>query len=347
MARVSFNIVTYNGARYLPELFLSLEKQTYQDTSVRIIDNASDDGTMEILRQYPNFTVVRNSRNLGFASAHNQGMRLAIDKWVGEDLGKRYVVIANQDIVLTPNSIAELVRAMDENQTAGSAQGKIMRAFIEHPEDDYLTETVCADIIDSTGILATRGRVFSDRGAGCMDGEKYGQQTEIFGVTGALAIYRASALEAVRFKDEFFDSDFFMYREDIDLAWRLRWAGWTSIYVPTSISYHHRSLAGSEKPGIFERIKNRRGKRPILAMLSTRNRILMIWKNESVVNFLLASPWIFFVGLRQFIYSLFFEPHVLLKSFGCVKLLPRTWRKRRMVFKKKASSSKKIRKWFK
>jgi len=347
MPQVSFNMVTWNGARYLPELFSSLEKQTYKDLVVRIIDNASDDKTMDILNTYLNFTVVRNSRNLGFAPAHNQCVRLAIDKWEGEDLDHCYVVVANQDLILTPNTISELVSFMEGNMKTGSAQGKILRAFIENPGDDYLSETVCADIIDSTGLRATRGRVFSDRGAGDMDKGQYDEVSEIFGPTGSLAIYRASALESIRFKNEFFDHDFFAYKEDVDIAWRLRHAGWSSFYVPTSISYHHRGLFGSERPGVFERMKNRRAKRPILAMLSMRNRVLVLFKNDSIINILFAAPWIFFVELRQFVYSLLFETKILFKSLGYVKLFPKMWKKRRATFSNRKATSKSLRKWFK
>jgi GT2 family glycosyltransferase len=347
MSKVSLNIVTHNGARYLPELFASLDKQTHRDFIVRIIDNASEDETMDITRQYPDFTVVRNSRNLGFSSAHNQGIRLAIDKWSGENLNDCYVVVANQDLILSSNAIATLVDVMSKNEKAGSAQGKILRAFVEHPEDDYLAETVCADIIDSTGIKATRGRIFSDRGSGSMDDGRYDMGGEIFGATGACAIYRASALESIRFENEFFDEDFFMYKEDVDLAWRLRLAGWNSIYVPLAIVYHHRGLAGSEKPGVIERIKNRRSKSKWFARLSTRNRMLAIWKNESLVNFILSFPWIFCVGMRQFLYSLIFEPVLLLKNLSCVSLLPRMLKKRKATFRNKSTSSKQIRRWFK
>ena len=294
MAKVSFNIVTWNGARYLPELFLSLGEQTFSDTIVRVVDNASDDETLSILQNQAQATIIRNVRNLGFASAHNQAMRLAIDKWEGENLDHCYVVVANQDLILTPTCIEHIISAMEADLKAGSAQGKILRAYVEHPEDDYLSQTVCADIFDSTGLRGLRSRRFVDRGAGQMDEGQFDEPGEILGPTGALAVYRASALASIRYEDEFFDADFFAYKEDMDLAWRLRWAGWTSLYVPKAVAYHHRGLFGVERPSVLERIRNRRQKRPILSRLSTRNQWLTVWKNTSLLNALLAFPWIFF-----------------------------------------------------
>ncbi|KKW34718.1 MAG: Glycosyl transferase family protein [Candidatus Uhrbacteria bacterium GW2011_GWC2_53_7] len=155
-SRVSFNLVTWNGARYLPDLFASLENRTLKDMAIRIVDNASDDGTMDLLRHLPNATVIRNARNLGFAAAHNQAIRLSLDKWAGEDLSRCYVIVANQDVVLTPECLERLALSLEADRSAGSAQGKILRAFLEHPEDDYLAQTICADRVDSTGLRPSR-----------------------------------------------------------------------------------------------------------------------------------------------------------------------------------------------
>lgn len=348
--KVSFNVVTWNGARYLPDLLSSLEHQTdkgdLKEISVRIVDNASDDETMDLLHRFPKATIIRNARNLGFAAAHNQAIRFALDKWVNEDLLHCYVVVANQDLVLTPACVQELVSAMETNAEAGSAQGKLLRAFIEHPEDEYLTETVCADRIDSTGLRPLCSHRCVDRGAGELDGGEYDEPGEIFGPTGALAVYRASALESVRFGDEFFDGDFFMYKEDVDLAWRLRRAGWKSLYVPSAVAYHHRGLAGSERPRIIERIRNRRRKRPILSMLSTRNHHLTLLKNLGWFEAVLFSPWIVFVESRQILYSLIFEPFVIRGLIASVRLWPRMLRKRRAIMKSRKISSRELWKWF-
>jgi len=330
----------------LPDLFASLENRTLKDMAIRIVDNASDDGTMDLLRHLPNATVIRNARNLGFAAAHNQAIRLSLDKWAGEDLSRCYVIVANQDVVLTPECLERLALSLEADCSAGSAQGKILRAFLEHPEDDYLAQTICADRVDSTGLRPSRSRRFTDRGAGELDDGQYDEPGEIFGPTGALAVYRASALESVRFEDEFFDGNFFMYREDVDLAWRLRRAGWKSLYVPSAVAYHHRGLAGSERPGIFERISNRRKKRPFLSMLSTRNHHLTLIKNLGVLEAVFWGPWIGFVEGRQMLYALFFEPTVLRGLVSGIRLWPRMLAKRRAAVKASSVGWRERSKWF-
>lgn len=343
---VSFHLVTHNGERYLPDLFASLRNQTWSDFTLRMIDNASDDGTQELMRGMLGATAIHNTRNLGFSPAHNQAMRLAFDKCKEVDPMHAYVIVANQDLVLAPECVAKLVEAMEAYPEAGSAQGKILRAYIEHPNDDYLAETICADRIDSTGLRAHRNRRFTDRGAGEMDEGQYDVAEEIFGATGALAIYRVSALLSVQYEDEVFDRDFFMYKEDVDLAWRLQSAGWTSRYVPESVAYHHRGLFGRERPTIRERIQARREKPRRLSMFSTRNQYLTLLKNETFFGFLFSSPFLLWSEGKQLLYSLMAEPHVIKGLLQGFRLIPRMWKKRRFIKRARVVRPRMVRRWF-
>ena len=137
-----------------------------------------------------------------------------------------------------------------------------------------------------------------------------------------------------------------MYREDVDLAWRMRRAGWSSRYVPESVAYHHRGLAGNERTGFRERIVNRRGKRPVLSMLSTRNQYLMLFKNLGLLEGVLAMPWILFVEGRQVVYSFLFEPHVIKGVLSSVCLWPKMWRKRKANRRSDRVSFWKLNQWF-
>ncbi|KKW44511.1 MAG: Glycosyl transferase family protein [Parcubacteria group bacterium GW2011_GWA2_56_7] len=331
MPKVSFHVVTWNGIRYLPDLFASMEKQTWREMLVRMADNGSDDGTWDVLSSREGVTSIRNARNLGFAVGHNQLIRFALDKWVGEDLAHSYIVVANQDIVLDAGFIEQAVSALEGHPKAGSVQGKLLRAFIEHPEDEYLTETICADVIDSTGLRPTWSLRFVDRGAGELDEGQYDEGEEVFGATGALTVYRAQALVDVRFQDEFFDADFFMYKEDVDLAWRLRKAGWVCLYVPTALAYHHRGLFGKERMTWKERLQTRRFKRPFLALLSTRNQYLMLWKHMGGLLLLWSLPFLLFVETRQLVYTVLFERNLLRGLFAGWRLVPRMLKKRRAI----------------
>src|SRR5439155_16165933 len=135
-----------------------------------------------------------------------------------------YVLVLNPDTVLRPNFIEELIHALDARPDAASASGKLLRM-------DSTT-------IDSTGIVMLRSQRHLDRGADEPDIGQFDKPEDIFGASGAAAMYRRPALEDARIDDEYFDEDFFAYREDADLAWRLRLLGWNSIYVPSAVALH-------------------------------------------------------------------------------------------------------------
>ena len=95
--------------------------------------------------------------------------------------------------------------------------------------DDDLRPT---DVIDTTGIVMTRDGRHFDRGAGETDRGQYGRTEEVFGISGAAVLLRREALERSRVDRQIFDEDFFAFREDADLAWRLRGFGYSARYVP-------------------------------------------------------------------------------------------------------------------
>lgn len=346
-AQVMVTIVSWNGKRYLSELLPSLEAQTYKDIQVLIIDNGSDDGTIEWLRAtYPRIGVVKNARNIGFGPGHNLGIRYALDHWPGEPLEDRFVLVANQDIILTPTYIEEMVAAARAHPEAASFGGKLLRAFGENQHDEVMRETVKSDVIDTTGLAAHKDRTFSDRGAGEMDKGQYDQQQEVFGICAALCLYRASALVDARYNEEYFDHDFFAYKEDIDLAWRLRWLGWSARYVPTAIAYHYRGMYGKERMSWRERMKARRTRSPFRNALSTRNHWNMLMKNESCTNAMLALPFILFAELKRALYILVAEPRSLSASVQAVTRIPLMMRKRSVTFAKARVSRADMRTWF-
>ncbi len=324
--------------KFIPELLASIFAQTYTDFNVLIVDNGSSDGVEAYVREhFPQVAFLRNARNLGFAPAHNQAIRYAIEHWGGEDLSDRFVLVTNQDAIFAPTFLEEIVRAAEKEPKVGSFQGKLRRAYTENPQDEALRETVRSERIDSTGLMPHRNRTFTDRGAGEMDAGQFDASVDIFGPTGALALYRASALEDVRYRDEFFDHDFFSYKEDADLAWRLRHLGWESRYVPSAVAHHYRGMFGKEKMGWLERIRNRRGKSSVRNWYSTRNHLLLLAKNQGFWSGLLALPWILWFEGCRFVYVLVFEPKTAGAYGSALMLLPSMLRKRADLWKKKAA----------
>lgn len=333
--------------KFLPDLLASIMQQTYKDFNILVIDNGSSDNVEAYLKEnYPEVTMIRNARNLGFSVAHNQGIRYALDHWDEEDLEDRYVLVTNPDTIFSETFLEELMASVHEKQAA-SFGGKLLRAFGSNQEDETLKEIVKSDLIDTTGLRCQKNRTVFDRGAGELDKQQYDQETEVFGLSGALVLYRASALRQAQYQDEFFDNDFFAYKEDVDLAWRFQHLGFKALYVPLAVAHHYRGIYGKENMGFVERIKNRLSKSGVRNFYSTRNHVLMLIKNLRLSNAILAAPRLIISELVRFFYVLFFEPKNLLAYLGVIKGLAKMLRKRKHTLDKTSRSAKELRAWFK
>jgi GT2 family glycosyltransferase len=254
------------------------------------------------------------------------------------------MLILNPDVILDPKYVEKLVDAIDRRPEVASVSGKLLR--VHDTFDGDLREPVFTDIIDSAGLRVERSRRAVERGGGKHVTEAYERSVEVFGVSGAAAMYRLSALEDVAYLSEFFDEDLFAYKEDLDIAWRLRLRGWTSLYVPQALAYHYRAARGAEKQSIIQIIRERKGRSAFVSYLSYRNHALVLMKNEQFVNALLHLPWILWYEFRKFLYVLFLEPGSLKAIPRALGLLPRMWRKRKATFSRARVPAKELRKWF-
>jgi GT2 family glycosyltransferase len=136
---------------------------------------------------------------------------------------------------------------------------------------------------------------------------------------------------------EYFDQDFFCYKEDIDLAWRLQLRGWKAIYVPEAKAYHLRTVS----------IANRFSKSAWINFLSYRNHLWILLKNDYFRNFLLHLWYIFWYQLAKEIYLLFTQPLVLWKgSFAFWQGFFKMYKKRRYIMKNVKIGAREIRQWF-
>ncbi|HPL92670.1 MAG TPA: glycosyltransferase family 2 protein [bacterium] len=257
MAKVSVCLVTWNGAKFIKECLDSLQKQTYRDFEIQILDNASLDETKEILRRdYPQINVEYQNNNLGFTRAVNKLLLRAR----GE-----YALVVNQDTVLDEYCLEELVKSMDANPKAG-AVGPLLYRLIDFEKsamvdsfglvikknyqvyDDLAGQSLAENILRGDDLQL----VLRERG---IEVDKHGNR-EVFGVSGALVMYRKSALESVRYENEYFDNDFFAYQEDFDLALRLRLAGWAAFVATRATAWHFRTLKPEQSGSSFHKMYN-------------------------------------------------------------------------------------------
>jgi GT2 family glycosyltransferase len=311
--KIAVNIVTFNNAHDIAACLESLREQTFPDFRIHIFDNASSDDTLKIIESLDVNCVVRSAINTGFCKAHNElAKRFPAD----------YVLFLNPDTVLSPRFIQELVRGLDARPDAASASGKLLR--------------MDGKTIDSTGITMHREQRHLDRGAGEPDTGQFDEPGDIFGPSGAAALYRRTALEAAAFNGQYFDEDFFAYREDADLAWRCRLLGWNSIYVPAAVAQHRRRVTPERRSELPKEINYH----------SVKNRFLLRFNN--ITGDLYRRDWwqITRRDLAVIGYVLIREWSSIPALWYVAKNVPRLLRKRRIIQKNRKTGSAEIQKWF-
>jgi GT2 family glycosyltransferase len=328
-ARVGVVLVTYNAERYVRQCLEALARQTFRDFSVLVIDNGSTDHTVAVVQQeFPHIRVVLRRDNLGFSRAYNDGITWASNT--------DYALCLNQDCFLEPDYLAELVAYADDHPRCASCSGKLLRYDPEAEEG--------TTVVDSMGLAIRRTQRVFNIAEGAHDDRHNGAPAQVFGLAATAVLYRRSALVEVALRrgnrEEYFDEDFFAYKEDIDLAWRLQLAGYHAALVPAAVAYHVRTVRNT---GFL-----RRGdRRPLVRQLAYRNHALAVLANQTLLNMLLLAPWWVPFELGKAVYTFIREPATFWKGcWGVIRLLPRTWSKRRSIQRVRQLDSKAIRQWF-
>lgn len=317
---VSVTIVTFNSSRYIAQCLRHVLKQDYPAVDVVVVDNASGDETPAILRTFEErVQVVYNTTNVGFAAGQNQAMSLTKADWL---------LALNPDVRLTPSFVSSLIAAISDDRI-GSVCGKLltMTPALEIPDPPML---------DSTGIFFTPNLRHFDRGSQLPDHGQYEKLEYVFGGTGAACLYRRRMLDDIAISGEFFDADFFAYREDADLAWRAQLLGWKCLYNPQAVAYHVRHVLPERRSSLSA----------LINMHSVKNRWLMRIKNITWDLYLrhciaITARDALVIGaclVREF---------SSLRAFLIVaRLWPSVWAKRRQIMQKRRVSDDYIAPWF-
>lgn len=227
-ATASILIAAYNGAAFLPELAASLKAQTFRDFEVIVVDNASGDGSAELVAKLlPDARLIRSDRNLGFCAGNNLAARNARGT---------FLVLLNQDTVVRPDWLAALVAAMGEDATVGVAQSKVLL----HRDPSIINSVGCGFNYLMFG-WAERNGEKDDVG---------GPPFEVPYCQGASLIIRKSLYEQLGG----FDEPFWMYHDDLELSLKARLAGYRCVCVPDSVVLHkYNEASPPHKLYLFER----------------------------------------------------------------------------------------------
>lgn len=217
--RVSLVIPTFNGGHLLPVCLDAVARQTRAAEDVVVVDDASSDGTQDLLRdRYPWVRIVRHVSNTGFVGAVNSGLR---------ETAGGIVALLNNDTEAEPGWLEALVAPLETDATLGSTASKLLlfdrRDHLHSAGDGYST-----------------GGVPVNRGAWTRDDGRFDQSVDVFGASGGAGAYRRTALEEAGGFDPWLVS----YLEDVDLSWRLQLLGFGCRYVPEARVYHMVSASG-------------------------------------------------------------------------------------------------------
>jgi GT2 family glycosyltransferase len=334
--KISVCLISYNSAKFLPIFAREIIKQDYPNMVLNLIDNNSSDNSVEILKNIssPKFEVNLhlNKENNGYVGASNQSFQLA------QKQNSDYLMIINPDIVLTGNYISQCIAKMQVMTGLGAITGMIKRYDFDQDQP--------TDYIDSVGIYGFLNRRFVDFGQGQEDQGQFEKSGRIFGISGSCPIYRVTALSDILVFGELFDSDFFLYKEDIDISWRLRLRAWEIYYAAEIIGFHGRGTGILAEYSNWQVFKNRRDCSYIAKYHAFKNQRLMMLKNEHWQNLLKDSPRIIFKEILVWAYIFVFDWKLIPAIFELIRQVPSALKKRHQIQKNSKVPASEIRRFF-
>ncbi|MBV8818869.1 MAG: glycosyltransferase family 2 protein [Acidobacteriaceae bacterium] len=319
--RVAVTIVTYHSGLFIRACLESVFAQQHVETQVIVVDNASSDDTLDILKEYESrIRLIVNRSNLGFAAAQNQAIASCDTEWV---------LVLNPDTVLEIGFVSQLLEAGESDRDVGTVCGRMLALRRD-------LRPLPSPRIDTAGIYFTPSLRHLDRGFREDDDGRYRQREYVFGASAAAALYRRAMIHDISLAGEFFDPDFFSYREDADVAWRAQWRGWHCLYVPDAIGYHVRSVGPDQ----------RRHVAPHINMHSVKNRFLMRAKN--MTGGLYRRFWLPITVRDVLVFGacLLWEQRSLPAFWRAAKCLPRALRQRRWILSRRRVSDETMAQWF-
>lgn len=256
-------IPNYNGKHFLKKLLESLNNQNYS-FEVLVIDNASKDGSADYIKKnYPEFTLIENKENMGFAKAVNQGIKAS---------NLEYVFLLNNDVELEGESIPNLIKCIKKDENIFAVSSKMIQ---------YNDQSKMDDAGDEYTILGWTRRVGYGKSP-----DEYARKKEIFSVCAGAAVYRRSILEKIGY----FDENFFAYMEDVDISYRARINGYKCIYCPDAVVYHVGSLTSGSKYNEFK------------IRLAARNNVYVPYKNMPWPQLMVNSVFLLLGFLVKYLF---------------------------------------------
>jgi GT2 family glycosyltransferase len=287
-------ILNWNGLSFLGPCLEALQRQTFRDFEIVLVDNASTDGSPEwVTTHYPDVRLVANKENLGFTGGNNAGFAVA----QGE-----FQILLNNDTEVAPTFLEKLVEAALQDERVGMVASVLV--FAHRPE--YINSAGIQVHWDGVGLDYLTSRPVS---------ELPPTPVEVFGPSGGAGLYRRAMLEEVGT----FHPEFFIYVEDVDLAWRGQLAGWRCMLAPQAIVRHVYSATMIKKS-------------PRKMFLLARNRLLTLFLNLPTGLWLRYGAFILAYDLAACAYGLATGDHEIVRGrLEALKMVPSLRSRRRVI----------------
>ena len=289
---VTVAVINYKGREYLQELLGSLRRQTFRDFEILLIDNHSQDGSLDLAgRDFPEVRLLPQEKNLGFAPAANLAARQS---------NSEFLALLNTDLRLDPDWLQELVRTASNDGSIAAVASK-MRLY----HDPQRLNGVGGEM-NRLGFTWDRGMFEEDRG-------QYDRSAQVFFASAGAALFRRPLfLEAGAF-----DERFFMYHEDVDLCWRFWIMGYQVVTAPRAVAYHHFGGSTRKEQGMSwrEGIGERNSLRSILKNLEAYQLPGILWE----LLWLPYGPRRKWRQMQAFLWNLVYLPETLRLRRGIQK----------------------------
>ncbi len=340
--KIGVVIVNHDRRQLLVECLESLVAGG-EEPVVVVVDNGSADGSAEAARTaLPTAEVLVLPHNTGFSHGYNVGIRRALDRACDG------VLVLNNDTRVAPGALAALAAATTPATVTPPADGDDDEAPRIGMAAARVVLGVDGTTLDGTGQLLTLD------GFGKLEGNGRGVDEillpkETFCPYGAAAFYARELLEDVSPEGEWFDEDFRLYCEELDLGWRARLRGWSCVYAPEAVVYHHRGGTAGQYS-------------ELLAYQTSRNTIWNVLKNypswyaARALLLSLLRPLVLLVGLLARrgpagkLRANVPAPRlaaILLRAWGdALRGAPRMLRKRRRIQARRTAPPEEVARWF-
>lgn len=254
-------ILNWNGKNWLEKFLPSVIKYS-QNSEVYVIDNFSDDDSVDFLKvQFPSVKIVTNDKNYGFAGGYNEGLK---------HISAEYFCLLNSDVEVTENWIQPVLNLFKKDAQIAAIQPKIL-SYNKRKHFEFAGAG--GGLIDNLGYPYCRGRIFDDVEE---DMGQYDDETEIFWASGCCFFIRSKDF----WEQNGFDERFFAHQEEIDLCWRLKNSGRKIYYTGQSKVYH---VGG----GTLNK------QSPQKTFLNIRNNLSMMLKNLALPDLI----WVLFLRM--------------------------------------------------